>query len=654
VKQAAALLGALLACPIGILAQVATGPEVQVNPSHAGYHLAPAVGVAGDGSGLVIYDYNPGKDELRLLDRDGHPVGELQIFTPLDLGKGGNGSSLALGRGGRGVDCWSDANHGYCRPLDAGLGIVGEHFPVEDEERGNLDSWVALRGDAGIVVSWLRIIDYQVKVFVRFLTLEGIPESESIELASFPLNYALRAAVASLGPEEAVVVWNQVGADGDDEGIFGQRVRPSGSVGDRFVVNTYAQGVQRLPVISSDGSSRFVVAWEDWGRGVYAQRFDASGAKLGPEIRVSSNPDTFQIWPSISMDALGNFAVTFYGGQEAEDLAEDTFLRVFRSDGTPYGPQVLVNEQIIYEQEYGTVALSDAGLIQVAYQSWRVPPEEPGAVYDFDIMTRRFVLPCVEDAHTLCLGGGRFQVRAFWRDYAGNTGAGERLPLGDDSGGFTFFAPGRLEILAKIVDGCDYNQRFWLYAAGLTDVDVDLLVTDTWTGKVAMYSNPLGEPYLPVLTIDHFDTCAALAPATSPAEAPFASATGLAAPLSAVASSGSCVPDAATHCLTGGRFRLRAHWRDFAGGEGEGQALPFGDDSGLFWFFLPDNVELVVKVVDGCSFNNRFWVYASGLTNVAVELDVEDTESGLVWHRETGLGEAFPPYFDSGAFATCD
>ncbi|MEZ5313842.1 MAG: hypothetical protein R2862_09435 [Thermoanaerobaculia bacterium] len=521
------------------------------------------------------------------------------------------------------------------------------------------------------MVSWIRLIDDQVRVFVRFLTVEGVAESESILLSTFPLKYELRTAVAALGPDEAVVVWNEPGADGDNDGIFGQRVRRTGPVGPRFLVNTYTAGNQKLPVISSNGRSRFVVAWESEGQdgsltGIYAQRFDALGTKLGPELQVSSDANSDQVRPWVSMDALGNFVVAFYNTFESEDLAEDSFLRAYGNDGTPLGPQVLVNEQIIYEQELPTVALSDAGLVQVAYQSWRQAPGDPESPYDYDIMTRRFVLPCVEDAHTLCLGGGRFRVRAFWTDYLGATGAGSSVPLSADSGGFSFFAPGRLELLAKIVDGCGSNQHFWFYAAGLTDVDVDLLVTDTWTGKVAMYTNPLGVPYLPVQTIDRFDTCAASAPlaaADSAASAVSAASARAAAssesasmeqgPLAMGAPGGSCLPDATTHCLAGGRFRVRARWRDFAAAAGEGHTLPFGDESGLFWFFSPENVELVVKVVDGCDLDQRFWVYASGLTNVAVDLEVVDSISGLTWTRTTDLGEPFPPAFDVDAFASC-
>src|SRR5579864_8067417 len=51
-------------------------------------------------------------------------------------------------------------------------------------------------------------------------------------------------------------------------------------------------------------------------------------------------------------------------------------------------------------------------------------------------------------------------------------------------------------------------------------------------------------------------------------------------------------------CLGGGRFRVQASWQTAgAGGAGgSGHAMPLTDGTGTFWFFAPDNVELIVKV----------------------------------------------------------
>lgn len=115
-----------------------------------------------------------------------------------------------------------------------------------------------------------------------------------------------------------------------------------------------------------------------------------------------------------------------------------------------------------------------------------------------------------------------------------------------------------------------------------------------------------------------------------------------------------CVPSETVACLNQGRFEIRVSWRDFAGGEGSGRVVPFGsDDSGLFWFFAEENWELLLKVLDGCGLNQRYWVFAAATTNVAYTITVTDSESGASVVYENPLGRSSPAITDTAAFAAC-
>lgn len=123
----------------------------------------------------------------------------------------------------------------------------------------------------------------------------------------------------------------------------------------------------------------------------------------------------------------------------------------------------------------------------------------------------------------------------------------------------------------------------------------------------------------------------------------------------ALAPQTSCAPSATRLCLAEGRFSVEVSWEDFEGttGQGFGQSLTGG--SGYFWFFTPDNIELVVKVLDACypPFD-RFWIFGGGLTNVEVTLRVTDTVSGQVETYLNPLGTPFRPVQDTDSFTTCD
>ncbi len=115
-----------------------------------------------------------------------------------------------------------------------------------------------------------------------------------------------------------------------------------------------------------------------------------------------------------------------------------------------------------------------------------------------------------------------------------------------------------------------------------------------------------------------------------------------------------CVADERTLCLSGGRFQVRVSWRTGQGQTGQGQVVPgASDDSGLFWFFAPDNWELLIKVLDGCELNDRYWVFFAALTNVEFTLTVTDSQNGQSKQYVNPLNVTAPTTTDVNALAVC-
>ena len=117
------------------------------------------------------------------------------------------------------------------------------------------------------------------------------------------------------------------------------------------------------------------------------------------------------------------------------------------------------------------------------------------------------------------------------------------------------------------------------------------------------------------------------------------------------ASSGGAGGCASGMCLNNGRFQVTATWRKSDGTTGAATPALFTNDTGYFWFFDDSNVELVLKVLDARAVNGQFWVFASGLTNVGVDITVVDTETGSVKTYQNPLGTAFQPIQDTSGFA---
>ncbi|HYH45845.1 MAG TPA: hypothetical protein VEG34_09170 [Thermoanaerobaculia bacterium] len=112
-----------------------------------------------------------------------------------------------------------------------------------------------------------------------------------------------------------------------------------------------------------------------------------------------------------------------------------------------------------------------------------------------------------------------------------------------------------------------------------------------------------------------------------------------------------CQPGAEALCLGDRRrFRVVASWAA-NGRQGAGQAHGLTLETGAFSFFDPENIEVVVKVIDGCALNGRFWVFATGLTDVNTVLTVTDTVTGADKTYRNPAGRPFAPIQDTAAFA---
>jgi hypothetical protein len=104
---------------------------------------------------------------------------------------------------------------------------------------------------------------------------------------------------------------------------------------------------------------------------------------------------------------------------------------------------------------------------------------------------------------------------------------------------------------------------------------------------------------------------------------------------------GPCVSGGRDLCLMNNRFRVRVDWRipeTDAFGRGVARRFRISNESGTFWFFDPDNIELVVKVLDGRPVNNFFWVFHGGLSHIEYWVTVVDTvaDTTRTFHKFPG------------------
>ena len=190
-----------------------------------------------------------------------------------------------------------------------------------------------------------------------------------------------RPAVAVDKRGQFAVAWASPG-DGAGNGIFARRFAANGTpVGAEFQVNTYTAGNQGSIgpyngiAMGMDPRGNFVVVWTSFQdgnyTGIFGQRYDAGGTRLGAEFQVNSFTGGYQGSPDVSMNRIGDFVVSW---STPDGDGYGAAARRYDAAGNPLGPEFLVNTYTTGDQSYPillapTVALSDFNSFVVAWDS---------------------------------------------------------------------------------------------------------------------------------------------------------------------------------------------------------------------------------------------------------------------------------------------
>ena len=144
-----------------------------------------------------------------------------------------------------------------------------------------------------------------------------------------------------------VVVWES--DDGSGPGIFAQRYDAAGAAqGGEFRVNATTAQPQSFPAVAMGGDVGFVVTWVSSTQdlsldGVYAQRFTPSGVPAGPEFRVNTETASQQRYPTVAIDLSGEFVVAWSSDLQDPDNSTGIYAQRFDAAGARQGGEFRVN-----------------------------------------------------------------------------------------------------------------------------------------------------------------------------------------------------------------------------------------------------------------------------------------------------------------------
>ena len=422
--------------------------------------------------------------------------------------------------------------------------------------------------------------------------------------------------------------WTEMNRGFPREGLFMQLPRVEALVVDPVTPSTVYAGTFKGVFKSTNGGANWVAMTE--GMRVFSDPLPVSSLAIDPLV-----PETLYAGnSSFGVFKSTNGAASWRGLPRPPGFPGDYIFRITALAINPLSPLTLyaatspngpVDFAVLRTTDGGETwsALNDGLPAFAQLLALALAPSSPSTLYvgGYDVGLYEITLleSCAASATTLCLNNSRFRVEVSWRAAnLGTSGVGQAVPLTSDTGHFWFFSESNIELIVKVVDGRSFNGRFWVFYGALSDVEYTITVTDTETGVRRSYFNSQGQ----LASVADTSAFAAAGAGLPPSSA--SPLRGLRSAATAV-----CSGDSTALCLNANRFRVRVAWRAAnIGSTGIGQAQPLTTDTGYFWFFSANNVELVIKVVDGRAFNAKFWVFYGALSDVEYTITVTDTDTG--------------------------
>jgi S-layer homology domain len=376
------------------------GPEFQVNTTTTSYQYAPSVANIGPASNFVVVWSSDGQDGSqtgavgRLFNAAGTPLGgEFAI----NVSTTGYQDRVLVGSNAAGnfVVAWTEFVS-----YDASYEIRARRFDSSGTPQGGdivVNTWttgtqvyspVAMDSAGNFVVVWNSAPDFLTGqtpqdgsgsgIFARRFDANGNPLSAEFQVNQYTTGSQYSPRIAMNPAGDFIIVWTSEHQDAQASSIMARRYDNVGApLGGEFRVNTQEANFQQEPDVALDPAGRAIVVWQSNEQdgsemGVYGQRFDASGNKLGPEFNVNAFTPSDQWRPRVvagfgSSDP-GEFAVIWHS--EAEDGSDaGVYAQHFDETGRRSSLELRVNEFTAGFQGYPAIAAQPNGQFVAAWQS---------------------------------------------------------------------------------------------------------------------------------------------------------------------------------------------------------------------------------------------------------------------------------------------
>jgi len=211
-------------------------------------------------------------------------------------------------------------------------------------------------------------------VYAQRYSAAGVAQGGEFKVNTYTTGNQNFPSVAMDSAGDFVVAWMSLAQDGSGYGIYAQRYNPAGvAQGGEFKVNTYTTNEQRFPSVAIDSTGDFVISWQSTtqdggGYGIYAQRYNAAGVAQGVEFRVNTYTTNDQKLPSVAMDSAGDFVVTWQSNTQ-DGSGYGIYAKRYNSSGAVQGVEFKANTYTTSDQMLAAVGMDSAGDFVITWES---------------------------------------------------------------------------------------------------------------------------------------------------------------------------------------------------------------------------------------------------------------------------------------------
>ena len=267
----------------------------------------------------------------------------------------------------------SNYTNSYAQRYDASGATVGSQFILHNNSDQYQHMPVVTALDNGrFVATWQAQYTNQYKVYSRIFDSNNNASGNEFMVNTSTSGMQAHADNTKLSDGGFVVTWVDYGQQA--HGIYGQRFDATGAkIGSEFQVNTYTNSDQIEPAVSALTDGGFVVAWQSNGQdgdsyGIYGQRFDASGVAVGSEFRVNTETQNSQEFSTVEGLSDGGFLVAWTSDSQ-DGSGYGVFGQRFDQSGNSVGNEFQINTYSTDDQDRVSLAQLANGNVIATWDS---------------------------------------------------------------------------------------------------------------------------------------------------------------------------------------------------------------------------------------------------------------------------------------------